>query len=240
MTKRKAGSSASAERQDRGTRAYTQLRELIVHGKLAPGTWIIETDVADRLGVSRTPVRAALQRLQQEGYIIVTARGQQYRAAVAPLTRDDSRELFGIVGELEALAASWAAQLPDGRRATAVADLRRLNGDLLAAAQGPRPEQNVLFDLDTTFHRRYVEAGSGPRLLGLHEAIKPQAERYVRLYISALVDEIGTSVEEHDAIVAAIESGDAAASHRAVETNWANAAERLARVIDTVGERGSW
>ncbi|MFB6240160.1 MAG: GntR family transcriptional regulator, partial [Gemmatimonadota bacterium] len=54
---------------DRSGETYTRLRELIVRGQLAPGSRIIETDVAERLGVSRTPVRSALQRLEQEGFI---------------------------------------------------------------------------------------------------------------------------------------------------------------------------
>lgn len=234
------GNGAAHVRDDRVTQAYQQLRELIVRGKLAPGTWIIESDVAARLGVSRTPVRSALQRLQQEGYILVTARGQQYRAAVAPLTRDDANELFGIVGQLEALAARWAAGKPEAERAADLRELRRLNQALLDAARGERPDHNVVFELDTQFHRSYVEAGGGPRLRALHEAIKPQAERYVRLYISALMDEIGTSVEEHQRIIDGIAAADPDAAQRAVETNWLNAAQRLSRVIDTLGERGSW
>ena len=57
---------------------------------------------------------------------------------------------------------------------------------------------------------------------------------------SDLVDEIVTSVEEHDVIVRHIETGDLFAAEQAVETNWRNAASRLATVIDTHGERGSW
>ena len=64
------------ERGDRVTVVYHRLRELIVRGRLAPGARIIETVIAARLGVSRTPVRAALQRLQQEGYVVVASPGQ--------------------------------------------------------------------------------------------------------------------------------------------------------------------
>jgi DNA-binding GntR family transcriptional regulator len=64
---RKPGTDVRKTRGDRVSQAYHQLRELIVWGKLAPGPRIIETDVATRLGVSRTPVRSAVQRLQQEG-----------------------------------------------------------------------------------------------------------------------------------------------------------------------------
>lgn len=230
----------AAVRGDRVTETYARLRELIVRGRLAPGSRIIETDVAERLGVSRTPVRSALQRLQQEGYIITSSTGRRARPTVAPLTKEDSAELFQIVGEIEALAARWCAQLPNAARRELVRDLRNVNQELDEEADRERPDPNRLFDLDEAFHRRYVEGGAGPRLMALHDAVKPQAERYIRVYISALVDQIHTSVEEHSHIVASIERGSPDEAQRAVETNWRNAAERLSKVIDAVGERGSW
>lgn len=230
----------SQERGDRVTQAYHQLRELIVRGRLAPGSRIIETDVASRLGVSRTPVRGALQRLQQEGYIVASGTGQQSRLAVAPLTKEDARELFAIVGEVEALAARWSAELPEIRRMQLVERLREINGRLAEAGAERRPDQHVLFDLDQAFHRGYVEGGAGARLLALHDAVKPQSERYVRLYVSALVDEIGTSVREHALIVDAIAVGEPETAQSAVRTNWTGAGRRLERVIDSLGERGSW
>lgn len=226
--------------EDRTTKAYHQLRELIVHGRLAPGTRIVETELATRLGVSRTPVRAALQRLQQEGYIVAPGTGRQGRPTVSPLTREDARELFAIVGEVEGLAARWAAELGEGERASLVAELRETNESYLELARTPQADSNRLFALDTHFHRRYTEAGAGPRLLALHDAIKPQAERYIRLYITALTEEIATSVQEHGVIVEAIASGDGDAAQHAVQSNWRNAAHRLNRVIRTAGERGRW
>ena len=80
----------------------------------------------------------------------------------------------------------------------------------------------------------------GPRLLTLHRAIKPQSERYSRLYISVLLDEMSNSVKEHEAIARSIAEGDPDAAQRAVEKNWNNAAARLARIIAQHGERGSW
>lgn len=236
----RGSAEADAGRGDRVTQAYRQLRELIIWGRLAPGTRIIETDVATRLGVSRTPVRSALQRLQQEGYIIESGAGQQSRLSVAPLTQDDARELFAIVSEVEGLAAEWAAGKPAEERNRIVAELERLNDELDRAAKAPKPDHHRIFDLDTGFHRRYVEAGAGPRLLALHNAIKPQSERYVRLYISALVDQIGTSVLEHRAIIDAIRRGDPAETKRRVLENWRNAGERLSEVIEHAGERGAW
>jgi DNA-binding GntR family transcriptional regulator len=236
----RAPESDSNGRGDRVTQAYHQLRELIVRGRMAPGTRIIETDVATRLGVSRTPVRGALQRLQQEGYIIASGTGQQSRLAVAPLTQEDARELFAIVGEIEGLGARWSAELDEEPRGAVVDDLRRLNLDLERAAAENKPDHQRVFDLDQGFHRRYVEGAAGPRLLALHDAIKPQSERYVRLYISALVDEIGTSVREHAVIIDAIAASEGEAAQSAVRYNWRNAATRLSTVIQTLGERGTW
>jgi DNA-binding GntR family transcriptional regulator len=227
-------------RVDRVTQAYNKLRELIVWGRLAPGTRIIETDVATRLGVSRTPVRGALQRLEQEGYIVGSGTTHQSRLAVAPLTRDDARELFGIVAQIEGLAARWAAERPAPERDRLVQTLNRLNEALLAEAREPRPDHQRIFDLDQRLHRAYVDAGSGPRLLALHDSVKPQTERYIRLYISALVDEVAESVDEHRAVIERIAAGDPAGSESAVQENWRNAVARLSDVIDNYGERGTW
>lgn len=232
--------TASARRVNRELSIYEQIRELIVHGRFAPGTRIIETEVASRLGVSRTPVRSALQRLQQEGYIVTSGVGRQARPSVAPLTREDAWELFGIVGGVEGLASRWAAALEPAARHKLVEKLEVVNQKLLHATQAGRPDHNLFFTLDTEFHHAYVAASAGPRLQVLHDAIKPQAERYVRLYTSVLLDEIGTSVREHDTIIAAIGAGDEEAAQRAVQQNWRNAALRLNRVINAVGERGSW
>ncbi|HSL69155.1 MAG TPA: GntR family transcriptional regulator [Longimicrobiales bacterium] len=237
---RSASSSSQNGRGDRVTQAYHELRELIVRGRMAPGTRIIETDVATKLGVSRTPVRGALQRLQQEGYIVAFGSGQQSRLAVAPLTEDDAVELFAIVGEIEGLGARWSAQLDETKRADVTADLQKLNDELSQVATEPRPDHHRIFELDQGFHRRYVQGAAGKRLLALHDAIKPQSERYVRLYISALVDEIGTSVREHAVIIDAIAAGEGEAAQSAVRYNWHNAAVRLARVIQSLGERGTW
>lgn len=95
-------------------------------------------------------------------------------------------------------------------------------------------------ELDIEFYRTYVEEVVGPRLLTLHRAIKPQSERYIRLYVSVLVDQIATSVREHERILTSISRGDQDAAQHAVETNWRNAAERLTQVIAQHGERGSW
>lgn len=230
---------AADGRSDSVSRTYLELRGLIIAGQLPPGARIAERGVADRLGLSRTPVRSALHRLQQEGFIASYGRGPDQRLVITPLTQDDGREIMLIVGHLEGLAARLAAGLPAERRQRVVARLRGLNR-AMAAESRKRVTVTRIFDLDETFHSTYVAAVVSPRLLTLHRAIKPQVERYSRLYITALVDELPTSVKEHESIIRAIADGDAAAAQQAVETNWRNAAGRLSRVIAQLGERGSW
>ena len=219
---------------------YTELRDLIIHGRLAPGARLIELELAARLGVSRTPLRAALQRLQQEGYVVDTPTLQQSRLVVAPMTQEDAREVFHLVGTLEGLAAYQAAQLDGPDRARLAAEMKRTNAALKLAAEERHPAYDRLFDLDERFHRSYVKAGAGPRLLALHEAVKPQAERYERLYVSLLTPELATSVDEHERIRRAIRDGKPREAHVAVQTNWRNAATRLGKVIERAGERGTW
>ena len=237
---KRATRNGAPSRAARPELVYRKLRELIVRGQLAPGTRIVETDVAQRLGVSRTPVRGALQRLQQEGYIVDSPALQQSRPTVAPLTREDERELFSIVAEVEGLAARLAAQRPSTEREQLAAELTSINEQFRKAAEAKQHNHNRLWELDERFHRRYVEVAAGPRLLALYEAVKPQAERYERIYVSLLARDLSPSIAEHVAIIRAIKAGNADAAQHAVQTNWRNAAERLGNVITNVGERGHW
>jgi DNA-binding GntR family transcriptional regulator len=234
-----SASAASDERQDNVSRAYHDLRSVIVWGQLPPGSRISERVIGERLGLSRTPVRSALHRLEQEGFVAPAGRGRERRLIVAPLTRDDGQEVYYIVGHLEGLAARMAASLPAPKRKALASRLRTLNREL-ASESRKREDAALVFDLDLEFHRSYVEGVVGPRLLTIHRAIKPQSERYSRLYVTVLLDELSASVKEHEAIAAAIAKGDPDAAQRAAETNWHNAARRLARIIAQHGERGSW
>ena len=227
-------------RGDRATEVYNALRDLIVDGKLSAGSRIIEAEIAHRLDVSRTPVRAALHRLQQEGYVVSGTGGARTRLSVAPLTKDDGEEIFHVVAEVEGLAAWYAAQLDAEPRGRLAAELRAINADLRRAATAQPPDPNLFFELDKAFHQRYVEAAGRRRVLLLHDAIKPQAHRYNHVYTNLLVDTILTSVAEHDTIVDPIECGNPELAQHAVQTNWRNAGERLTIMIDRVGERGIW
>jgi DNA-binding GntR family transcriptional regulator len=221
-----------AEPVDNVTRVYNELHTLIVSGQLPPGTRIAERAVVARMGLSRTPVRSALHRLQQEGFVASVGRAGDQRLIVTPLTRGDGREVFLIVGHLEGLAAR---RPPRYRRPAKeiVRRLRAVNRELarrrerrrrLGVVRPRRPVSRV--------HR----GRGGPSVVALHRAIKPQSERYARLYVNvARRVDVG---QEHEAIATAIAKGDPRAAQNAVETNWRNAAVRLAEDRGGTGNAG--
>lgn len=224
-----------------GHTTYARLRDLMVGGQLAPGSRIIETSLAERLGVSRTPVREALQRLQHEGFIERKGEnGRGSKSVVAPLTERDGRELFALLGLIERGAAREAAELPAAEREAAVVELRSVNQPLRSGEDGERPETSRWFEHDAAFHRGLVEASSGRRLRALHRSYRLQAERYVRFYLSRRGERTARLAREHEDILRAIGAGKSSAAADAAEDCWARRAERLGEKIRQAGERGQW
>ncbi len=189
--------------------AFREIRELIVHGKLSPGTSILEAELADRLNMSRTPVRGAIHWLQREGYILEHRNVKKSRMIVAPLTKEDANELYRIIGHLEGIAGRNVAALPTAERKAICAQLRELNQRLLGIATGQSGHPGEIFDVDRDFHRVIIKHGAGPRMTTLHKAIEPQAERYWRLYASSIIRDLHLSIQEHEDIALAISAGDA-------------------------------
>ena len=222
-----------------GEEVYRRLREMIILGKLAAGTPITERRVAERLSVSRTPVRGALHRLEQEGFVESVGSDVDRRLIVAPLTKDDGGELWLMVAHLEGMAARRAADLPASRRKTLAQRMRTVYKDLSVALKGGVYATEP-YNLDLEFHRLIVEEASGPRFVRVHRSMKLQVERYARAYFGTLITGLSNSVAEHDKLVKAVAAGEPAAAQHAVEVNWYNAAARLLRTIDEHGERGTW
>lgn len=244
--KRRVRTPATGEPRDKAehgtslSTAFQEIRELIVHGRLSPGTWIVEADLAERLNMSRTPVRGAIHWLQLEGYVLEQRHVSKSRMVVAPLTKEDANALYSIIGRIEGLAGRGAAAMSEDQRNALAEELRGINHKLLEIAEGRGGHAVGIFDLDRDFHRAIVNAGSGARLLTLHKAIEPQAERYWRLYASSIINNLQSSLQEHDTIIVSVVAGDADAVERALIANWELGAERLGHVIDIFGERGSW
>ena len=249
MTKTKAAprsaiaAPAQRAKAEHGTSlmtAFREIRELIVHGRLSPGSWILEADLAERLNMSRTPVRGAIHWLQREGYILEHRNISKSRMIVAPLTKEDANELYLIIGRLEGIAGRGVAALPVADRKAICVQLRALNERLSAIADGRVDRPGEIFEIDRDFHRLIIKHGAGARLTTQHKAVEPQAERYWRLYASSIINDLHLSIEEHERIVKAVEQGSADKVEKGLQENWLNGADRLGHVIDIFGERGSW
>lgn len=219
---------------------FLKIREMIVYGRLAPGSWIVEGDIAEKLGVSRTPVRHALQWLEHEGYLIALGAGPKSRMTVAPLTERDAIEAYRIVGHMEGLAGRLAAELGKRERSELVKKLRQLNAQMTKAGSRHHSDPKSFFDLDTRFHSSIVETTAGSRFIAIYNGIKPHTERYWWLYASSILDEDKASIQEHAKIIDAIAEADADAAEKALQLNWENGARRLVGLIRKFGERGQW
>lgn len=242
---KKAGASVSAPKAkaEHGTSlmtAFREIRELIVHGKLSPGTWILEAELAERLNMSRTPVRGAIHWLQREGYILEHRNAKKSRMIVAPLTKEDANELYLIIGRLEGIAGRGIAVLPMAERKDICTQLQQLNDRLELISKDRDGNPGEIFENDRSFHRLMIKYGAGARMTTLHKAIEPQTERYWRLYASSIMKDLHLSVAEHDEIIRAIKAGDPDRVETGLQTNWQKGSERLGHVIEIFGERGSW
>lgn len=234
------------KRRDAGNRsnlndsAYDQIKEMILGGSLAPGGRIVESDLADHIGVSRTPVRSALHRLLQDGYVLAQGTGGRARLIVAPLTKEDAREIYHIVGALDGLAAWHAAHLPERERLALSNAMGRLNEAISELGTAHRPDHQRLIGLHGEFHDLVLEAVAAPRLRALQAVTKPQADRYRRIYSSGDFGQQLRSVQEHTSIIEAISEANPGEALCRTQDHWMAAADRLCGIIDVLGERGSW
>lgn len=200
--------------------AYGAIRELIVEGLLEEGR-IEEIPLAERLGVSRTPVREALQRLACEGLVICRP-NRGYR--LVPAGVELVRESYPILGALEAAALRLAGPL----LGTAVAELRALV-DALEAARDPARQ----YELDHDFHRRLIRDCGNARLLALIETERVRAQRFDGAHRRGTHDRVG-SCAEHRQIVAAIERGGIEQAAQLLEAHWRRG---VRTVVEWLAER---
>jgi DNA-binding GntR family transcriptional regulator len=218
----------------RTSRAYAQLYELIVYGRLPPGARIAEGPLAEALGVSRTPVREALHRLRQEGLLIEVGGGSGLRGrlAVAPLQRERMEELYALAGAIEGLAARGLSKVDAAERKQLVKRLEATERAFHAEARRRNPEFDRLFELHQAFHRALVETAAGPETHAVLRTIRPQLDRYEWFYAPVAGPDFTPTRNEHAAIVEAVRKGNADELEAAVRTNWLNAARRLGPSIE--------
>jgi DNA-binding GntR family transcriptional regulator len=215
-------------------RTYERLRSLIVRGRIPSGARVVEADVAQRFGISRTPVREALSRLVQERYLVPSAHGKRTELVVAPFSGADIRELWEIIGSLESSAAAMTTSLPAERRRVVADDLQKLNVELRSAASARPRDPDVLFQLQTAFHLRFVHETAGPHLRFIYDGLRPHVQRYEWIYGTMADADYEPSAEEHLRIIEAIGRGDVDAAREAVLKHWTNAAGRTVETMNAL------
>ena len=187
-----SASSAAASASDR---AYAEIRGLILAGDASPGTPLREEALADIVGVSRTPIREALRRLESELYASRTPGG---RLVVAEWNSDDVAEMFALRAMLEGHAAARAA-----RRMTAagLAELKLCNAAIEAAVAQPQPDIARFLTENRRFHDLILSASSSARLAtmlaGLVEQpiVRRTAARYDRADLARSAHEHGQMIQ---------------------------------------------
>ena len=181
--------------------AYAIMRELILSGQLKPGDQLKEEEMAERTGLSRTPVRDAMQRLQAELFI---HRTESQRSFVNGWSPDDIEEVFTLRTILEGYAARCAAM-----RATPalVAELQHSNGIIADAIRGDRPDVQAFIEENARYHRLIVQAAASERLAQMLNRVllQPIVQRTALEYDSG---NLARSLAEHVEVVAAIERRD--------------------------------
>lgn len=188
-------------------KAYETIRAMVLSGELAAGAQLGEEALAARCGVSRTPVREALRRLEAE---MLVRRSESQRSFVADWSLDDVLEAFELRSILEARAARRAAERMTDADLRALAAINRRLG---SAVRADPPDVQGFLDANRAFHSRITEVSQSPRLAALLGSLIEQpviwrtAHQYGR-------EALRRSYEEHEELLAAFARRDG---------NWAGA-----------------
>jgi DNA-binding GntR family transcriptional regulator len=183
-------------------RAYQQIKSAILRGHLAPGSQVKEEEVAALCGVSRTPVRDALRRLEAEMFI---ERSESQRSFVSDWSNTDLGELFTLRAMLESYAAQRAAH---NMTPMVLAQLKRANQRIASLIESPQLDVDAFLRENGIFHRLIIEAAASERLAAMISrlVLVPVLHRTAHRYTAA---ELRRSLAEHEEIIAAFEVSDA-------------------------------
>ena len=166
-----------------------RLREAIVSGLLQPGDRLMQEELAERLGVSRMPVREALRRLEAEGLVVL----QPYRGAlVANLSSTELQELYELRIALETLALGFGIPVMDTQSFEAM--------EVTLAQMDLETDSTTWLDLNAKFHSLLYQS-AGRKLLHEHiENLRNKSDRFLRLFASRR-DRTAQAQREHWAII---------------------------------------
>ncbi len=213
-------------------RIYDALKEKILQSELAPGTALTIRSVAQHLGVSVTPVRDALRRLQTEGLVQMQGRGETTVARLEPGEIDDILDLR-LALELHATRR--------GVTRMSGAELKRLEELLTAAVMTFRGDTYHDYPsasrLDQQFHSVLVGAAGNERLTAMYETLGARVQ-IARVYYTTTQRRPRATYEEHRDILEAYRQRDPAAAAAAVESHIAHTRQHIAHLLEQQVEGG--
>jgi len=206
---------------------YRLLRQSIITLRLPPGATIIEKQITDHLGISRTPVRDALRQLADEGLVTIKPQSGTFVALIDRLQLEEGRVIRRAL-EIEAIRLA-AAHVDE-------AAIERLT-DLLALQEraGKRDRYDEFIAYDDQFHRTINELSGLPRLWRMISGAKAQLDR-VRHLSAPLPGQIERVLAQHRAVVAALARRDPERSIKALAHHLDDAYDRITILLRKHGE----
>ena len=194
-------------------RTYRELRNALVRQAIAPGQRLVEADLAQQLGVSRTPVREALARLVTEGLVVVLPAG----GMAARDTRSELADIYGLRQVLEGYAARLAATRIEPEE---LDQLSRLAQQMDASIDDGALDRYV--ELNNAFHLQIAAASRSPRLVRM---INDYHEYFLTPRVLSRYDRAAMlhSQQQHEAIVQALRARDGDAAERLVRVHFQDA-----------------
>lgn len=206
---------------------FEALREAIINGTLKPGERLMEVQLAEEMGVSRTPVREAIRKLELEKLVVMVPRKGAY---VADISKTEIAEVFEIRRALEGLAAQLAAD-----RATndQLETLERYLFRISEAIDKGDLEATIM--LDTEFHNELYQAANNERLGEMINNLREHIQRY-RSTSLAHPGRMKQALSEHRRIVESIGKRDATLAKKLAEEHIINAENSLMQAIFRKGK----
>ncbi|MCL6638446.1 MAG: GntR family transcriptional regulator [Firmicutes bacterium] len=201
---------------------FESLREAIILGRLKPGERLMEIQLAEEMGVSRTPVREAIRKLELEGFVAMVPRKGAY---VAGISVKDIVDVFEIRAALEALAAGLAAE-----RITEE-ELDLLERSLVKISESSTDDDiNAIVAGDINFHDIIYKASRNQRLVQIITHLQEQIHRF-RMTSLSQPGRTKVALDEHKKIVEAISDRNAELAQQLAREHIENAEQSLLNVL---------
>jgi len=219
--------SVEAKSKSQSIRAVDALRALIFAGELPPGSDHLESELAEKLGMSRTPVREATLVLESQGLLEVRPRKG---VRISALSADDMREIYEVLTELESLAASLAAEAHYSEQ-----ELSRLKSATLEMeASVADNDREGWARADAAFHDELVRLGGNKRIQTIVSNFNDQVRRAraLTLHMRPMPKK---SNEDHRALYEAIARGDSKAAR---QIHWMHRTEAKDMLINLLNQHG--